>query len=221
MGGWTWLETAKLLVSLITPLVVAVVGYLIALRLKWQEERSQAARDLQQEEREFNRHEREAQIERKRSPHIELRIAVDFFGHRNGLWLTCISVVSSNLGQIIHKFNKINLRVRGIKDEPFEFWNATPPHPYFPHKILETNMVPKDWSFIFIEPGVEQKITLPTLIPVQYSYLLVNVEFEYREFWPHTAQEVFAVPMPDIEPFTQLGSVRYASEEDLLSSAGD
>jgi hypothetical protein len=167
--------------------------------LERQEREARAEESRKQEERSREREtlEREAQrdeLERKHTPHIELRLEAQFFGQRGGLLLTAISVVATNLGQVLHKFDRIILRVRGIKDEPFQYWKGREPHAHFPHKILETNLVQEDWNFIFIEPGVAQRITLTTLIPIEYRYALVHVEFEYKKYWPHTAEAVFAIP---------------------------
>jgi hypothetical protein len=41
---------------------------------------------------------------------------------------------------------------------------------------------------------VTQQISLTTLIPIEYTYVLMHVEFEYKNYWPHTAEAVFAVP---------------------------
>lgn len=114
--------------------------------------------------------------------------------------LTNISVVATNLGQVLHKFKTITLRVRGIKDEAFKYWekkNELEPslYAYFPHKIFETNLVKKNWNFIFIEPAVAQRINQITLIPIDYTYISAHVEFEYKEYWPHTAEAVFAIPI--------------------------
>jgi len=195
------METVNLAAQFVTPLVVAIVGYFITRQLKAQEERSALARDLDREERERQyaeeREGKKDELERRHTPHIELRLEAQFLGERNGQVLTTISVVAENLGQVLHKFDKITLRIRGIRDEPFELWKGREPQVLFPHNILNTNLVPSEWNFISIEPGVAQRITQTTLIPTEYTYILVYVEFEYKKYWPHTAEEVFAVPKAD------------------------
>ncbi|MGA2904221.1 MAG: hypothetical protein ABSD98_10345 [Candidatus Korobacteraceae bacterium] len=185
----------------VTPLVVAIVGYFITRQLKAQEDRSAIARDRDREERERQyaeqRENKKDELERRHTPHIELQVQAQFFGQRNGQFLATISVLAENLGQVLHKFSKITLRIRGIKDEPFEYWKGREPHVLFPHKILNTNLVQSGWDFIFIEPGVAQRITQTTLIPTEYTYISVYVEFEYKKYWPHTAEAVFAVPKAD------------------------
>jgi hypothetical protein len=165
------------------------------------EERLEARRTEGERSKERERLERETErdeLERRHTPHIELRLECHFLGERNGQHLTTVLVLATNRGQVLHKFDRIILRMRGIKNERFEHWEENAPRACFPHKILETNLVPKlvheSWNFIFIEPGVAQHISLTTLIPVEYTYVLAHVEFEYKKYWPHTAEAVFAVP---------------------------
>ena len=205
---WSSLEIAKLVAGLLTPLIVAVFGYRISLRLKAQDTASENERQQRQIDREAReaeaeqskereRLEREAtqdEIERKHKPHIELRLECIFIGKRNDQHLVNFLVIAANRGQVLHKFNNVTLRVRGIKNEQFRYWEGRTPLAYFPHKIVETNLVQKGWNFIFIEPGVIQQISLVTLIATDYTYVLAHVEFEYKKFWPHTAQAVYAVP---------------------------
>ena len=198
---WNSLEIAKLVVGLVTPLVVAFIGYWISTQLKRSEATRQKERDESrreyEEKRDIERLEREArkeQIERRHTPHIELKLECQFLGVRNNQFLAALTVLAGNSGQVLHKFERVILRLRGIKDEQFEYREGREPQANFPHKIFETNLVPGDWNFIFIEPGVTQRVSLITVIPAEYTYVLAHVEFEYKEYWPHTAEAVFAVP---------------------------
>jgi len=226
---WNSLEITKLVASLVTPLVVAFIGYGITVRLKAQEQRFESAREKEREdlrrqyelqnqlaaeerqarneelrqqaerraEREqLDREAKKEALERWHTPHIELRIDCQFIGTRNGQHLVLVIVDARNAGQVMHQFQNIKLRIRGIKEEPFEYLKDKEPHAHFPHKIIETNLVPKKWkwNFIFIEPGVTQRVSLVTLIPVDYTYVLAHVKFEYEKYWPHTAETLIAVP---------------------------
>src|SRR5262249_27195372 len=114
---WNSLEITKLVASLVTPLVVAFIGYGITVRLKAQEQRFESAREKEREdlrrqyelqnqlaaeerqarneelrqqaewraEREqLDREAKKEALERRHTPHIELRIDCQFFGMRNG-----------------------------------------------------------------------------------------------------------------------------------------
>jgi hypothetical protein len=60
MQAWNSLEVAKLAAGLITPLVIAVFGYWITIRLKAQEQRSNSAREKEREEQRRQYEERTA-----------------------------------------------------------------------------------------------------------------------------------------------------------------
>ena len=202
---WNSLEIVKLVVSILTPLVVAFVGYWITTRLKNIESATQAELEKDREERrqlyeegreveQLEREERKNQIERRYTPHIELRIECQFFGPRQDQFLAVFLVLANNRGHVVHQFPSVGLRVRGIKDEPFQYWEGREPRAHFPHKLFEVDLVPPDWNFIFIEPGVSHQIAFTTVVPSDYSYLLAFAEFEYKEYWPHNAEAVFSVP---------------------------
>jgi len=202
---WNSLEAAKLLATLGTPIAVAFIGYWISKRLsayqinrqKEAEARNREAQALAEERRQRQDDERQLakdELERRHTPHIAIQIEAEFLGRRNGQILTNFTVLAENAGSVMHKFPKIIFRVRGIKDEPFQPWPGREPLAYFPHKVLETDLVNPGWNFIFIEPGITQRISLATLIPEDYTYIVAHVEFEYKEYWPHTAQAVYVVP---------------------------
>lgn len=187
---WNSLEIAKLVASMAMPVAVALIGLWITSSLRDKDRKFEAA---YQSERRLN------------TPHIELHLDCDFLGMRNGFHLVTFTAAAKNVGQVLHRFNGITLRIRGIKDEPFEFrgdTNAANASPYdeyqvkFPYRLLTTDLVPKskDWNFVFIEPGVTQRLPLTTLVPVEFTHLLVHVKFEYEKYTPHTAEAVFAVP---------------------------
>jgi len=181
---WNSLELAKFSASLATPVVVALIGLWISSRLKAQDRKFEAAYHAEH---------------RLNTPHIELKLDCEFHGIRNSCRLATFTVTATNVGQVLHKFDRIILRVRGIKDEPFGYRADEDRHDNyrvdFPHPLLKTNLVPvPKWNFVFVEPGVTQRLPLTTCIPVDFTYLLVHVKFEYEAYTPHTAEAVFAVP---------------------------
>lgn len=191
---WNTVEIAKLLVSLATPLMVAAVGYMVSLRLKDYDRKQQRDEDDRKKVIERAQASERDEIERRHTPHIEVSIEVSFLGKRDGQHLTRIVVIAINRGQVLHKFGKITLRLRGIKDEPFNYIKNRAPHAAFPYKILDVNLVQESWNFIFVEPGVSQRISINTLVPVGFTYVLAHTMFEYKKYWPHTADTICAVP---------------------------
>jgi hypothetical protein len=184
------LSRCRRIASLATPIAVALVGFWISFRLRKHDLRIDQAK---------------AERRREHTPHVEMKLDCQFHGFRDGNHLTTFTVSIANVGLIMPQLPKIVIRVRGIKDEPFGYLNtegAFDPggrRACFPYKILEGSLVPAQWNFVFVEPGVTQDLCLTTLVPGDFSYLMANVTFYYTEDWPHTAEEVFAVP-PAREP---------------------
>ena len=63
---------------------------------------------------------------------------------------------ADNKGLTKHEFTSIILRLRGIKqDAPLAYWTRRYKHRLeFPEKIIGDEVKPKNWKYIFIEPGV-------------------------------------------------------------------
>ncbi len=174
---WNSLEIAKFIATLATPVVVALTGFWISARLKAQDRR----------------------LYREDTPHIELKLDCQFHGIRSDKHLATFTVTAANIGRVHHLFPQIMLRVRGIKDEPFEYFansddSERAGRAAFPYLLLRNDLIPRTWNFVFIEPGVKQDLSFTTLIPSDYSYLLAHAEANYDADTPHTADAVFAVP---------------------------
>lgn len=190
MAQWTSLEIAKLIASLLTPLVVVVIGYWLNRRLKRIELENQARTREYIEEKERARDE----LERRHKPHIQFRIGCNFFGPQGGSVIAEFVISAHNLSVVRHEFCKIILRVRGIPHEaPLSLLERHPHRLAFPDKLLETDIVPPDWNFIFVEPGVNQETTFVTKIQAKYRYILARAEFRYERHTPHTTERMFEV----------------------------
>lgn len=219
---WNSLEIAKVIATLTTPVVVAFVGFWINKNLRGEERRfieAQKAQDRHFDESQKAEDRRFAEAQRKLyrddQPRIELTLGCTFHGVRSDSRLAVFTVSAKNVGRVRHQIDRIKLRVRAIDDEPFFYREETgqylledrvrpgetrprnrrQPRVNFPHKVLETDLVPAEWNFIFVEPGVTQSLSYVRPISVKHWYLLVHVYFEYEEFKePHSAEAVFAVP---------------------------
>lgn len=162
-------------------IVVALVGFWITARLKAQD------RKLYREDQ-----------------RTELTLGCTFHAIRGDSRLAIFTVSAKNVGRVRHQIDRITLRVRAINDEPFAYREETPkylddktrqPRVLFPHEVLKTNLVPAEWNFIFIEPGITQLLSYTKPISVDHRYLLTHVILEYEEVdEPHSAEAVFAAP---------------------------
>lgn len=155
MDHWNSLEVAKLIASLATPIVVAFIGLWISSKVKAQDRRSDEAQQEKKDKVQAEEKARRDELYRLNAPHIELKLDCQFHGTRSNNHLVTITVSAENVGKVLQQCDEITLRVRGIKDEPFTF-DERAGRVVFPHKLLERNLVPAEWNFVFIEPGVTQ-----------------------------------------------------------------
>lgn len=190
-SSWNSLEVAKLIVSVLVPLAILGLGIWFDRRLKGIE----LDRQTEVEQRRIQSDERRREIERIYAPHIEFTVDCRCLGTRQDKCMLNIILVANNRGHVRHQFPRIQLRVRGIKqDEPLRFWAGQEPRAEFPHKLVDAEVVPPGYSYIFVEPGVAQSINYVTLIPTGYSLLLIKAEFWYDTNTSHSAESVFALP---------------------------
>lgn len=159
--------------------------------------------------------EAQRKLYRDDQPRIELTLDCTFHAVQSDGRLAVFTVSAKNVGRVRHQIDRIKLRVRAIDDEPFSYREETEqylledhvrpgeirrrnrrqPRVHFPHKVLETDLVPAEWNYIFVEPGVTQCLSYAKPISVKHRYLLAHVYFEYEAFEdPHSAETVFAVP---------------------------
>ncbi len=130
---------------------------------------------------------------------IEFRIECSFFGPHQGAYLTEFRLIAANRGLVKHKFPSIVLRVRGIKRmEPLDYWKGREPRVEFPTEVFKAEVVHAKYSYIFVEPGVQQVITFVTKIPTSYRFILARAEFHYNRYKPHSAESVFDVPQENL-----------------------
>jgi hypothetical protein len=187
---WNSLEVAKLLVSLLVPILLLVLGFFFDRRLK----------EIEQENEKSNRQREEAfqrqrdETERRHEPHIGFTIACTFFGPDHGWYIAEFVIFAKNTSLVRHKFREILLRVRGFKkDETPGLWEGHGERMEFRHPLLKTNLIPPDWNYIFVEPGVTQQISFISRIPDDVLYIVAKAEFNYDEYTPHTIERMFEV----------------------------
>jgi hypothetical protein len=129
-------------------------------------------------------------------PRIEMDLECVFLGPRDGKYVAAFSVHAHNKGQIEHRFTDIRLRVRGIcADEALATWERHEPRLSFPHKLFtKAALMPPNYGYFFVPPGVEQHISYVTTIPADMSFILARVSFHYEHNADiHTAERVFEV----------------------------
>lgn len=172
------------LIGILTTLIISGVTLIINFRREKVERGKKAQEDLEK---------------RVYTPHIEFEINANFYGPEAGAYIAEFLFVARNKGNVQQKFNDIRIRVRGIDDgQGFQFWEGNEPRLNFPRRLVkQKSILPDDYSFFFVEPGIEQVFTYITKIPINTKYLLVHAEFEYDKYTPHTTERVFEVKVLD------------------------
>ncbi len=197
---WASLEIAKLITSFLIPLVIVILGYYFNRRLKQIDQNNE---DRHHRELEAKEQERDG-LERRYVLRIEFSLDATIIGVQNGFYLLEFTTTIDNKSLVQKKFTAITLRVLGIKkDENIGLWTTTVNHKEintkrinFPEKILKETIIPAKWNYIFVEPGVKQKITYTTPILEDITYILATVEFHYDASTPHTAEKMLALQAP-------------------------
>lgn len=127
-------------------------------------------------------------------PRIEFDIQCTFLGVQNNARVISFAAMAKNKGNVEHRFSRVSLRVRGIKatgtlgrrpDERLDF----------PDPLLKAELVPEEFGYYFVRPGVEQPFTFTTTIPSDTRFILARAAFKYENSEDlHTSERVFEVP---------------------------
>lgn len=144
-------------------------------------------------------------LKRELEPHVEFTIECLFLGPTGDIWLAEVSLIAHNVGNVIQRFSRIHLRIRGIAtDAPLNRWPGYGDRVEFGEKIAEErNITPKskDGKPIeyFTEPGVKQAFTYITTVPVRFRFVLVFAEFDYVgcDGRTHDCERVFELRLPN------------------------
>ena len=129
-------------------------------------------------------------------PRIEFDLECAFLGPQSDAFVAAFSIFAENKGQLEHRFDEIRLRVRGIRrNDRLKEWDERKPLLQFPELVLTTDkVVPPEYGYFFVRPGVRQRISYVASIPAEFSFVLARVTFRYGFTGDiHTAERVFQV----------------------------
>lgn len=130
------------------------------------------------------------------SPRVEFDLDCKFWGPQHNYYLTSFTVIASNKGNVEHRFNEIRIRVLGIKDDqPLTEFAKYPPMTNFPVTIMkEVNIIPPEYGYFFVRPGVKQSMNYVANIPGNIRFIIVRATFQYQSTGDiHTTEKVFEV----------------------------
>lgn len=132
--------------------------------------------------------------ERSHARRVAFSIECSFFGPQEGKHIAQFVLHIKNQGLVIHRFNKLRLRARGIsKGQAVESWARQPSRVNFPEKLFDEQDVlfSQKYDHIFVEPGVEQEVTFVAAIPETIAFVLARAEFEYSDSRTHSTERMF------------------------------
>ena len=106
-----------------------------------------------------------------------------------------IKIVVSNKGHVEQRFDKISLRIRGIKEQQkLSELKDYEPRLFFPEEIEKINVIPEKYKYYFVRPGVTQVFSVSIKLPKSWSFINAHAKFKYFGLnQVHTAEHSFRV----------------------------
>ena len=193
--------------SIVVTGTVAVIGLLFSnkrhknqmktLRLASKE---QLENERKAREAEFKREIERSERHREDVPQFEFNLDVGLIKKKGENTLVEFLVVLNNKGNVKQDIKSVKLRIRAIDREcELCLWKGRGHRLEFPHKLFETEIIPKGYKFIFVEPHVRQILNYTTMIPGNMEILSARAEFSYGHARKgsrgskHSVEKVFAV----------------------------
>lgn len=113
-------------------------------------------------------------------PQIEFDISCNIVGEKDEQSVVEFLIILNNKGFVKLDIKSIKFRVRSIKiTDELSFWEESPYRLEFPHKLFETQVIPKGYGFIFIEPNVKQNLSFTTKFDNETLFIATRAEFSY------------------------------------------
>lgn len=109
------------------------------------------------------------------------------------IFLAEIALVFENKGFVEHRIHDLSLSVHGLSEDKSldSAESAAFTKCLFPRQII----VPKQYQWYFVRPGVRQTITHAVLLHQPGRVIRVTAAFNYsrNSAWPHTARRFFSI----------------------------
>lgn len=108
---------------------------------------------------------------------LESEIKCRFYGPVSESYMATFSIDIHNRGHKRFNISSVRLRIRGIrKDDELRLYDKriSGGRVEFPVKLIDEELVPRKYAYVFIEGGHKQEFTLATIVPAEFRYILVN-----------------------------------------------
>jgi len=166
---------------------------LVTVLINNRRERRQQSRDDQLRREQQQREDQLREKERDHAPHIEFGIDCRVFDTTGEDRAVEFMICINNKGRIRQEIRNLSIRLRGISEgQDLKFWDGHGHRLEFPVKLVdETQIIPAEAVYYFVEPGIDQMFDYVTKIPRKIRYLLVHSRFDYGSDSFHTVERVF------------------------------
>jgi hypothetical protein len=117
--------------------------------------------------------------------------------HNPRALLAELQFIFENKGFVEHRLWNLTVSVHALEEESRLEAKAATQEIQFQTRVLpKTELVPKQYGYYFVRPGVRQVITHIIEVPVDLSVIRVTASFEYNrdKEYPHTVRRIFSVP---------------------------
>jgi hypothetical protein len=189
--------------------LVAIVSISLTMKRHREQLKTEQDRYEKQLEREDKIREEDHRRELERSlkhredmPQIEFDISCNLVGIHGGQFVVELLLALNNKGHVKQDIRSIKLRVRGIREtDELSLWKRSRHRVEFPHKLFETEVIPKGYGFIFVEPNVRQTVSFTTGIDGDVRFVAARAEFSYGQARKgsrgskHSVERVFRLGM--------------------------
>jgi len=91
-----------------------------------------------------------------------------------------VGITAENKGNVEQKFERIDLKIRGIKDglELHEIINHEP-RLSFPEDLPNISVISKKYLYFFVRPGVVQRFPVVLKVPLNWNLIHTRSTFKY------------------------------------------
>lgn len=133
--------------------------------------------------------------ERTHSSQVEFTVDVVLHGPVNGRYAAEFILTFNNKGKTRVQIERIELRVRGImSNEMLVDWPGHGNRLLFKHMLVKADdILPKNYGYMFAEPGIKQEYRYNSHIPEECVMLLARAQFFYDKDHPHSAERFVSV----------------------------
>lgn len=131
-------------------------------------------------------------------PRVNFEVGANFIGEQDGKVLAEVVAVIENKGIVPFKMKNLTFTLRGLSDRDAVLprQDSERSEINFPHKLASGSLVPSDWPFSFVYPGVRTEYNFVTTVPPEMAFIRVQGRFLYLTGRPgetHHAARTLAV----------------------------